>query len=225
MLIPAWKKWISYLFPWPVEKRTSEYNPELRVVIARGKHQLLCGEAIYSFDVHYDNFANIFARIDWQRQTLKDGLLLGLGLASIPVILEEKHQQIAHYTAVEIDPEVVRLAQKYTIPYLQSTLELHTADAAEFVKSCHKKFDFIFIDLFVELDVPMKFMHNDFLSRLAALLKPGGVILQNCVGFDDQEIKHTTVYFEQLFKKHFTHAIMIPIKGNMMLLSDRRVMK
>lgn len=225
MLIPIWKKWISYLLPWPVERRTSEFNPDLRVVIARGKHQLLCGDAIYSFDVHYDNFANIFERINWERIELQQGLLLGLGLASIPVILEEKHHLMARYTAVDIDPVVIDLAKKYALPYLQSPVEVHLGDAAEFIKTCEQKFDFIFIDLFVELDVPMKFMHHDFLGRLANMLRPGGVILQNCVGFDEQEEKHTTIYFEQLFKKHFTHAKLIPIAGNMMLLSDGRILK
>lgn len=222
--IPWWKQWLSHLTALPVEKHSSEYNPDLQVVIARGKHQLLCGKAIYSFDVHYDNFATIFARLNWDKIHLQQGLLLGLGLASIPVIIEEKHRITAGYTAVDIDPVVVDLARKYTIPYLKSHVDIFTADAADFVKTCTQKFDFIFIDLFVELDVPMKFMHHNFISRLAGLLTPQGVILQNCVGFDDQEIKHTTLYFEQVFKKQFTHAEMIPISGNMMLFSDRRVM-
>ena len=93
MEIPFWKRWLSYLTPIRLEESASEYNPELTVMLDRGRLQLLSGNAIYSWDDLYHNFTRAFTQLQPENLGYQDVLLLGLGLGSVPYILEKKHQQ------------------------------------------------------------------------------------------------------------------------------------
>ena len=106
-MIPAWKKWLSYLFELHVESASSDYNPHMYVSIYKGRYQLSTDNAIYSFGDLYTNFSNTFDLYNWSDYASKEVLLLGLGLGSIPLMLEQKYQKKCHYTAVDIDEEVV----------------------------------------------------------------------------------------------------------------------
>jgi len=63
MSIPIWKKWLSHLTPLTLEETASEQNPELTVLLSRGRVQLLSGNAIYSWDDLYQNFLIAFDRL------------------------------------------------------------------------------------------------------------------------------------------------------------------
>ena len=115
MKIPVWKKWLSHLTPVTLEEATSEQNPELSVILSRGRVQLLSGDAIYSWDDLYKNFLVAFDRLKIDERKIEDVLLLGLGLGSIHYMLEKVFDRSYHYTAVEWDETVSHLAVKYTL--------------------------------------------------------------------------------------------------------------
>ncbi|MEL6802803.1 MAG: hypothetical protein AAFO91_03355, partial [Bacteroidota bacterium] len=60
MEIPAYKRWLSYLWEQQLETTSSEYNPELTVSLVRGRVQLIAQNAIYSFGDYYLNFRKAF---------------------------------------------------------------------------------------------------------------------------------------------------------------------
>jgi hypothetical protein len=120
MDIPTWKKWLSHLTPLTIEEAGSIQNPELSVMLDRGRLQLLSGDAIYSWDDLYHNFTKAFEVLQPEKRTIEDVLLLGLGLGSVPYILEKKHQTKYHYTAIEWDETVSELAERYTLSRLES---------------------------------------------------------------------------------------------------------
>lgn len=148
MRIPFWKKWLSHFTPLTLEEAASEQNPELSVMLDRGRVQLLSGNAIYSWDDLYRNFDLAFEDIDPARRSFKNVLLLGLGLGSVPLLLEKKYKVQYHYTAVEWDETIAEMAWRYTLSRLQSPVQIVNADAEVFVEICEDTFDLLIVDIF-----------------------------------------------------------------------------
>lgn len=222
MHIPTWKKWLSHLTPFILEESASEQNPELSVVLSRGRIQLLSGEAIYSWDDLYNNFIIAFDRLKIKERKIEDVLLLGLGLGSIPYILEKVHHCRYHYTAIEWDETVAHLAAKYTLNRLESSVQIVTADAEVFVQVTEELYDLLIIDIFEDEITPPQFCTEEFLEDCATLLHPGGLLLFNRLHGEDVSIRQVTErFFERSFKKVFPEAWAIDTKGNWILCAEK----
>jgi len=223
MHIPFWKKWYSYLTPITLEEKASAQNPELSVVLSRGRIQLLSGDAIYSWDDLYKNFLVAFDRLNIDERKIEDVLLLGLGLGSIPFMLENVFHRIYYYTAVEYDETVADLAAKYTLSRLKSSVEIVTADAEIFVQVTEEQYDMLIIDIFEDEITPPQFCTVEFLEKCAELLRPGGLLLFNRLHGEDVSIRQVTErFFERSFKSVFPEAWAIDTKGNWILCAEKK---
>lgn len=222
MKIPRWKRWLSHLTPLTLEEAATEQNPELVVALSRGRVQLLSGDAIYSWDDLYKNFLIAFDRLKIDERRIEDVLLLGLGLGSIPYMLENVFQQKYRYTAVEWDETVAALAFKYTLSELQSPVDVVTADAEAFVQVTEELFDLLIVDIFEDELTPPQFETEEFLQICSNLLRPGGLIMFNRLHGEDQSIRHVTErFFERNFKNVFPEAWAIDTKGNWILCAEK----
>lgn len=223
MRIPRWKKWLSHLVPITLEEAATEQNPALSVVLSKGRVQLLSGDAIYSWDDLYKNFLIAFTQLKVKERNSADVLVLGLGLGSIPFMLEKVFQRKYHYTAVEWDETVAHFAMKYTLSRLQSPVEIITADAGIFVETTEEQFDLMMVDIFEDELTPPQFCTVEFLEKCEALLKPGGLLLFNRLHGEDQSIRMITErYFEKTFKSVFPAATAIDTKGNWILCGEKK---
>ncbi len=214
---PFWKRLLSYFFEFHIESAPSEINPHLYVSLWRGRYQLATANAVYSFADLYDNFLDAFKQI----KLPPDGatvLLLGFGLGSIPYILEKRYCKAYVYTAVEIDENVLYLANKYTLPMLESPISFTPADAFAFVHTCFDQFDLICMDVFLDDTVPAMFETPNFLARLGGLLKPRGTLLFNKLALTKKD-KAQAAQFFKVFKKVFPNASYLEVKGNWILLN------
>lgn len=213
-MVPFWKKWLSHLVPLTLERSSSRYNPELAVVVDRGRLQLLSGNAIYSWDDLYHNFTIAFGTIDLDEEHIEDVLVLGLGLGSVPFILEKVFERHYHYTAVELDEAVADLATRYTLSRLDSPVQVVTADAGIFVAVTEEKFDLVVVDIFEDDHTPDQFEDIDFLAACKDLLRPGGLILYNRLYNNLRTRTATERFFENRFKTVFPDAWKISTGGN-----------
>lgn len=222
MKIPRWKKWLSHLSPVTLEEAASEQNPELSVVLSRGRLQLLSGEAIYSWDDLYKNFLIAFDRLKIDERQIDNVLLLGLGLGSVPFMLETVFHRHYHYTAIEYDETVADLAARYTLSRLESPVEIVTADAEVFVQVTEERYDLLIVDIFEDELTPPQFEAEGFLKNCAELLRPGGLLLFNRLHGDNKNIRHVTErFFERNFKNVFPEAWAIDTKGNWILCGEK----
>jgi spermidine synthase len=222
--IPVWKKWLSHLIPVTLEEASSEQNPELSVILSQGRVQLLSGDAIYSWDDLYKNFLVAFDRLKIDERKIEDVLLLGLGLGSIPYMLEKVFNRNYHYSAVEWDETVAHLAVKYTLSRLESPIEIITADAEVFVQVTDEQFDLLIIDIFEDEITPPQFCTEEFLQACAALLRPGGLLLFNRLHGEDVSIQQVTErFFERRFRNVFPEAWAIDTKGNWILCAEKQL--
>lgn len=220
MEIPKWKKWLSYIKDIHIESRSSEYNPELHIVLSRGRYQLLTNNAIYSHEDLYDNFAKILQKdLDLSSPDISKVLVLGLGLGSIPIILDKIRPGDWEITAVEIDEEICDLANQYGYPKIQSDIQTVTTDAAVFIDIAYETFDIICVDLFVGDQTPQKFRSEKFLKKLEDRLEPNGLVIYNTLAYTRKDKKLSKEFFKTVFSKSYPTAKSIYAHRNNMLIS------
>ncbi len=212
-------KMISYFHEISLEKANSPYNPYLEVLLVKGRHQLITKNAIYSFDDKYDNFFQSFNNIKWETTPFKNILLLGLGLGSVILMLEKNFGQRFDYSCVEIDPEIIRLAHKYTLNTLESPISVYQTDAETFVKIDQNQYDLILMDVFQNAKVPKKFNQLNFLENLKSKLASNGLLLYNRMN-ESKEDKALNTAFAQSFQKIFPDYKTLKVKDNLMFYSN-----
>ncbi len=219
MDIPRWKKWLSYFIEIPIEKVSSDLNPYLNVSLREGKFQLTTEKAIYSYDEAYDNFRHSFEKIHLPSDHV-DILILGLGLGSIPIILEKIFKKEYRFIGVDIDAAIIELFSKYTLPRLKSAVEVVTTDAFHFMMQNTRKYPLICMDVFRSDVIPEAFTSIEFLTALKDALTPDGVLLFNCLALTKEDIKITREFFKGPFIKVFPSAGYFKVLGNWVLLND-----
>lgn len=224
MHIPFWKKSLSYFREFLIETLESEYNGTLEVILSQGRLQLCTSDAIYSFDDKYDNFGLGFKEIDWPRFAPEKGLILGLGLASIPYILEKILHINMDYTAIEIDDAVIELASRYTLPRLESPLDIYQADGYSYVMQCQEKYDLICLDIFVSDKIPNKFQSQSFFESLKHITTEHGIVMSNRLA-NTKEDKILSDQNFDVFKSVYPNARKVSVEGNYIFFSDTHYLR
>ena len=216
--LPFWKKWLSYLGEIQLESIRSNVNPDLRISLVRGRLQLSSTNSIYSFDDFYLNFLTAFHELRIERQSISKVLMLGLGLGSVPYILEKKFRLFPEYTIVDIDESVIYLASKYALPRIQSPVQIIHADAWSFVRlNKGETYDMIIVDLFVDDMVPLVFESVDFLNCLKKMAHHQTLILSNRLYRTETDKQKTDKYFKEVYRHVFKNSELMLIEGNSIL--------
>ncbi|GAB5555040.1 MAG: hypothetical protein Sapg2KO_46310 [Saprospiraceae bacterium] len=217
-----WQVMGSYLSEITIEERSSPYNKVLQVILKNGRYQLCTENAIYSYDDLYTNFAKAFTAINVANQQIEDVLLLGLGLGSIPFILEKKFQMDCQLTAVEIDEEVVDLAHQYVLKDLKMPINSICTDAQYFLQMDSQQYDLICMDIFQDDQIPEHFLGRAFLEQIEARLRPGGILLFNHLALTKEDKRIATDYYTQIFLPYFPKATYIDAASNYVFLNHER---
>ncbi len=134
-------------------------------------------------------------------------LILGLGGGSLPRLFAAVYPDTA-IDVVEIDPAVVKAAQKYMGYKAAKNTRLHILDAAEFVKKRSSKnikaasgfsgYDLILVDCYDDKDIPAHLLSKGFVRNLASIANPGGIIAVN-LAMDAPHYTTTVVRYSENF--------------------------
>ncbi|MDG1207194.1 MAG: fused MFS/spermidine synthase [Pseudomonadales bacterium] len=127
-------------------------------------------------------------------------LIVGLGGGSIPVTLTAMFPA-AEITIVEIDPAVLRVAERFFDFKETQNMKVELVDARVFAKRAGlkgKTYDFIILDAFTGDYIPEHLMTAEFLSETQALLTDDGVLVANT--FSTSKLyDHESVTYQQVF--------------------------
>lgn len=216
---PYWKRWLSYFAEFHLESAPSDYNPHLYVALKQGRYQLCSEHAVYSYADLYANFFDAFQTLRLTDLPIQKVLILGLGLGSIPWMLERNFQQSYQYTAVEIDDSVIYLANKYALHQLASPITCIQADAFTFMAQNQEKYDMICMDIFLDDIIPRKFASLTFLRFLEQALADQGVLLYNRLSLTPDDREETLQFYTQCFKTVFPRGTYLDVQTNFMLLN------
>lgn len=220
-----WQRIGSYLSEITLEQTGSAHNDILDVILKNGRYQLCTEHAIYSYGDRYDNFRVAFAKIHIDQRDIQDSLLLGLGLGSIPYLLE--HTFGCHFpmTAVEIDETVIHLAEKYVLHQLSLPLQCVCADALQFLRVDQQTYDLICMDIFKDDVIPDAFRQKSFLEAMQEHLTPQGILLFNQLALTQQDRELALAYFDEVFQPCFPEGTYLDTRSNFVFLNNRAFLK
>ncbi len=106
-------------------------------------------------------------------------LVLGMGGGSVIDSLRNRYRFEGPVSAVEIDPVIIKIAEKKFDIKDNHRKNVISADAYEYVQKSTELFDLAIIDIFIDLEVPEKFYSEVFWQHLCGLISVNGFIMFN----------------------------------------------
>jgi spermidine synthase len=207
------KQLISYVIPMQVEKRSSSHNACLEVLISNGRYILDSAKTNYSFGGLHKIFRKAFRDVKIDSFSLSNCLLLGLGGGSVIQILRKEYSMMLPITAVEIDPVVIELGQKYFNFNFFHNVKIVNTDALNHVKSTSAVYDLIIIDVYRDDMVPEAFHTEEFIAGLKSVSHSSTVILFNKMISGENAL----LQYEKLLRRMsgtFTNVVTLTYKMN-----------
>jgi predicted membrane-bound spermidine synthase len=109
-------------------------------------------------------------------------LTLGAGGCVFPLYLQ-RHYPESYNEAVEIDPEVLVVAERFFDLPPDSPLVRVVADARNYVRYLQgrKTFGIVYLDAFNSFSVPYHLTTREFSAMVGRLLATGGMMMSNCI--------------------------------------------
>jgi spermidine synthase len=124
-------------------------------------------------------FLHLLEAIQWLKPEAKDLLQIGLGIGSLPSVLGTRGIRA---DVVEIDPAVVRFARRYF--GFSSRGETYVEDARTFLRHSDRRYDLVVHDTFTGGTTPEHLLSLEVVTRIHDILRPGGVVALNFVGYE-----------------------------------------
>lgn len=174
------KKILSYIIPIKIYTKKSVLSKSLEVTWANGELVLDSKNTNYSYGslqrilrlgLKTIGFHNII--------TMKHILVLGVAGGSVIKTIVDEIKYKGKITGVEIDSDVINLANQYFNLDKIDQLEIIIDDAFEFVLKTKNKYDLIIIDIFQDTTMPNFLFESFFINRICFLLKSKGFVLFN----------------------------------------------
>ena len=130
-----------------------------------------------------------------------------------------------HFTAVEIDEVVTKLAYDYVLNPNNIKVEVFTADAASFLQWHHGKYDLICSDVFVGDTIPPELQTKEALEAMKNMLRPGGLILYNRLSRYGSDINQSIRFLKETWLDVFPEGGYLDVGGNWMFVNDLKSFK
>lgn len=114
-------------------------------------------------------------------------LILGAGACILPTFLVKYFENIT-IVAVDIDPAMVELGQRFFSVRETERFSLVIQDAAEFVEECKESYDWVLIDICTGAvpAPPEQFTSIDFIKKIHSILTGTGILTINVIGSNSQ---------------------------------------
>lgn len=174
------KRLLSYLIPLNVAQRKSGWSKNLEVNWNNGQLVLDSKNTNYSYGSLQRILRKGLKTIGFENvRPMQDILVLGVAGGSVIKTLVDEIGCRGRITGVEIDADVLELAQAYFGLQQIPNLELVVDDAFEFCLRTRKQYDLIIIDIFQDTHMPNFLFEQFFANRTGALMKPGGWLMFN----------------------------------------------
>jgi spermidine synthase len=192
------KKILSYFYPITIYKETSTISKSIEVTLYNGKMLLNTENTNYSFgslqSILKTGLLDIGAT---EISRMESVLILGVAGGSVVQTLVSDFSFSKKITGVELDQEIIHIANSYfnldKIPNFKCVI----ADAEKFVQSDTSHYDLIIIDIFKDTEMPEFLFQDSFISNSKQLLNKNGYILFNTM--------HLNRNSKNTIEKYLTH--------------------
>ena len=199
------KKIFSYLIPIKIYEAKSSLSKAIEVTWTNGELVLDSENANYSYGSLQRILRLGLKNIGYEKIVpMKHILVLGVAGGSVIKTLVDEIKYKGKVTGVEIDPEIIKIANTYFKLDEVKNLEIVIDDAFEFVLKTKTKYDLIIIDIFQDTTMPNFLFETFFINRVCSLLKSHGFILFNTMILNESQNirnqKYVSDFYENKFK-------------------------
>lgn len=181
-------KILSYLIPINIHREKSSLNKSIEVTWANGELVMDSENTNYSYGSLQRILRLGLKHIGFDRiRSMENILVLGVAGGSVIKTLVDEIKFDGRITGVEIEPQIIELANKYfkldEIPQLEIIID----DAFEFILKTKEKYNLIIIDIFQDTHMPNFLFESFFINRICFLLKSKGFVLFNTMLLDEKQ--------------------------------------
>jgi spermidine synthase len=174
------KKLFSYLIPIKIFKVNSSLSKTIEVTWANGELVLDSENTNYSYGSLQRILRKGLRHIGFEKIAMMEQVLvLGVAGGSVIKTLVDEISFKGKITGVEIDSEIITIANEYFKLNEIQNLEIVIDDAFEFVLKTKDRYDLIIIDIFQDTKMPNFLFEQFFVNRICFLLKSKGIVLFN----------------------------------------------
>ena len=203
------KRLLSYFVPINIFKTQSTVSRTLEVTWNNGQLVLDSQNTNYSYGSLQRVLRKGLIKIGFDRvREMNHILVLGVGGGSVIKTLVDEVKFTGRITGVDIDQQVIDLADQYFRLSSIPNLEVIVDDAFDYVLKTKNKHDLIIVDIFKDTEMPSFVFESFFSERIGFLLNPGGYIMFNTMTLSEADEDRNREY-----KKHFD-----PVKFKLMCL-------
>ncbi len=173
-------KLLSYIVPINIFKTKSQISKTLEITWVNGDLVLDTENTNYSYGSLQRILRKGLRTIGYQKiRSMQSVLILGVAGGSVIKTLIEEIKFKGLIKGVEIDEEIIKIANLYFKLNEIKNLEIVIKDAYNFVLKNKDKYDLIVVDIFEDNKMPNFLYEKNFIDRLCFLLDINGFILFN----------------------------------------------
>lgn len=192
------KRLLSYLIPIPVYQKKSTLSKSLEVTWNNGQLVLDSKNTNYSYGSLQRVLRIGLKKIGFDKvKSMHHILVLGVAGGSVIRTLVDEIQYKGKITGIEMDPEVIQIANDYFQLNQIPNLKIIIDDAFEFVLKTKETYDLIIIDVFQDTHMPNFLFEKFFIQRLSSLLNAHGYILFNTMILDEKQNQRNKQYIAE----------------------------
>lgn len=181
-------KFFSYFIPINIYKMNSTVSKTLEVTWNNGELVLDSKNTNYSYGSLQRILRKGLKYIGFDRiKKFENILILGVAGGSVIKTLVTEIKYKGNITGVEIDENIVEIANKYFKLSEIKKFELVIDDAFEYVLKTKERYDLIIIDIFQDAKMPNFLFEDFFINRINYLLKIQGFILFNTMVINEKD--------------------------------------
>ena len=160
------QKFLSYLVPINILKVKSDFSKTLEVTYNNGELVIDSLNTNYSYGSLQRILAKGLRFIEKEKiQKMNHILILGIAGGSVIKTLKNEFEYQNKITGVEIDPNIIDLANKYFQLDEIQNLEIIITDAFEFVLRSSTQYDLVIIDIFQDTVMPSFLFEKYFIEK------------------------------------------------------------
>ena len=204
------RRLLSYILPVNVYQKNSVISKSIEVNWNNGELVLDSKNTNYSYGSLQRILRIGLKKIGFEKiRAMESIIVLGVGGGSVFKTLVNEIQYQQELIGVEIDPEMIKIANDYfqldKIPNLSIIID----DAFEFVLKTKKTYDLIIIDIFQDTEMPPFLYEKFFTDRIGDLLNHNGFILFNTMILNEKQKERNAAYLK-IFNSKSYHIHTIP---------------
>ena len=198
------KRLLSYFVPINIYQKRSKVSQNLEITWNNGQLVLDSKNTNYSYGSLQRILRRGLLEIGADKIVpMQHILVLGVAGGSVIRTLVDEFKFANKITGVEIDAEVIEIANRYFKLSEIPNLSIFIDDAFEFVLKTREKFDLIIIDIFKDTEMPNFVFEKFFVDRIHFLLRPNGFILFNTMTLTGSDNARNEAYNSRIDTEAF----------------------